>query len=40
MWPGINQGATGFYRWVLGIDAEAIGLDESVVTTGVTISSK
>ncbi len=40
VWPGINQGATGFYRWVFGIDAEPIGLDESVVTTGVTISSK
>jgi fermentation-respiration switch protein FrsA (DUF1100 family) len=40
VWPGIDQAATGFYRWVFGIDAEPIGLDESVVTTGVTITSK
>ncbi len=40
VWPGINQGATGFYRWVFGIDAEPIGLDESVVTPGVTVTSK
>ncbi len=38
--PGIDQAATGFYRWVFGIDAEPIGLDESVVTTGVTVTSK
>jgi hypothetical protein len=40
VWPGIDQAATGFYRWVFGIDAEPVGLDESVVTTGVTITSK
>jgi predicted dienelactone hydrolase len=40
VWPGIDQASTGFYRWVFGIDAEPIGLDESVVTTGVTITSK
>jgi predicted dienelactone hydrolase len=40
VWPGIHQGATGFYRWVFGIDAEPIGLDESVVTDGVTVTSK
>ena len=40
VWPGIDQGATGFYRWVFGIDPEPIGLDESVVTTGVTVTSK
>jgi fermentation-respiration switch protein FrsA (DUF1100 family) len=40
VWPGIDQAATGFYRWVFGIDAEPIGLDESVVTDGVTITSK
>ena len=40
VWPGIFQGTTGFYRWVFGIDAEPIGLDESVVTPGVTITSK
>jgi dienelactone hydrolase len=40
VWPGINQAATGFYRWVFGIDAEPVGLDESVVTDGVTITSK
>ncbi len=40
VWPGINQGSTGFFRWVFGIDAEPIGLDESVVTTGVTVTSK
>ena len=40
VWPGINQAATGFYRWVFGIDAEPIGLDESVVTDGVTVTSK
>ncbi len=40
VWPGINQAATGFYRWVFGIDPEPIGLDESVVTDGVTITSK
>lgn len=39
VWPGIHQGATGFYRWVFGIDAEPVGLDESVVTDGVTITS-
>jgi dienelactone hydrolase len=40
VWPGIDQAATGFYRWVFGIDAEPVGLDESVVTDGVTITSK
>jgi fermentation-respiration switch protein FrsA (DUF1100 family) len=40
VWPGIDQAATGFYRWVFGLDAEPIGLDESVVTTGVTVTSK
>jgi predicted dienelactone hydrolase len=40
VWPGIDQATTGFYRWVFGIDDEPIGLDESVVTTGVTVTSK
>jgi dienelactone hydrolase len=40
VWPGIDQAATGFYRWVFGIDAEPIGLDESVVTEGVTVTAK
>ena len=40
VWPGIDQAATGFYRWVFGIDAAPIGLDESVVTDGVTVTSK
>lgn len=40
VWPGVHQAATGFYRWVFGIDAEPIGLDESVVTDGVTVLSK
>ena len=40
VWPGIDQAATGFCRWVFGIDADPIGLDESVVTDGVTITSK
>ena len=40
VWPGVHQAATGFYRWVFGIDAEPIGLDESAVTDGVTITSK
>ncbi len=40
VWPGIDQAATGFYRWVFGIDAEPIGLDESVVTDGVTVTAK
>jgi dienelactone hydrolase len=40
VWPGINQAATGFYRWVFGLDAEPVGLDESIVTDGVTIASK
>lgn len=40
VWPGIDQATTGFYRWVFGIDDEPIGLDESVITTGVTVTSK
>lgn len=40
VWPGIDQASTGFYRWVFGIDDEPIGLDESVITAGVTITSK
>ncbi len=40
VWPGIDQAATGFYRWVFGLDDEPIGLDESVVTDGVTVTSK
>lgn len=40
VWPGIDQAAAGFYRWVFGIDAEPIGLDESVVTDGVTVTIK
>lgn len=39
VWPGIDQAATGFYRWVFGIDAEPIGLDASVVTDGVTVTA-
>lgn len=40
VWPGVHQATTGFFRWVFGIDAEPIGLDESAVTDGVTITSK
>jgi len=40
VWPGIQQAATGFYRWVFGVDTEPLGLDESAVTTGVTIAVK
>jgi fermentation-respiration switch protein FrsA (DUF1100 family) len=40
VWPGIDQAATGFFRWVFGVDDEPIGLDESVVTDNVTITSK
>lgn len=40
MWPGVHQAATGFYRWLFGTDAEPIGLDESAVTTGVTVTAK
>lgn len=40
IWPGVHQAATGFYRWVFGTDAEPTGLDESVVTDGVTVMSK
>ena len=40
VWPGINQAATGFYRWVFGIDAEPVGLDLSAVTDGVAITAK
>ena len=40
VWPAVNQASTGFFRWVFGIDAEPIGLDESVVTPGVTVTSK
>jgi dienelactone hydrolase len=40
VWPGIHQAATGFYRWVFGIDATPIGLDASAVTTDVTITTK
>ncbi|MGA9277503.1 hypothetical protein, partial [Ilumatobacter sp.] len=40
VWPSVHQAATGFYRWVFGTDSEPIGLDESVVTDGVTVTSK
>lgn len=40
MWPGMHQAATGFYRWVFGTDADPIGLDESALTTGVTVTAK
>jgi len=40
VWPGVHQSATGFYRWVFGIDTEPIGLDESVATDGVTVTAK
>ncbi|MCP4837069.1 MAG: hypothetical protein GY895_20155 [Phycisphaera sp.] len=40
VWPGVHQSATGFYRWVFGVDADPIGLDESVVTDGVTVTAK
>jgi predicted dienelactone hydrolase len=40
VWPAVYQSSTGFYRWVFGIDEEPIGLDESVVTEGVTVTSK
>jgi len=38
--PAIDQASVGFYRWVFGVDAEPIGLDESAITEGVTIISK
>ncbi|MGA9277167.1 alpha/beta hydrolase family protein, partial [Ilumatobacter sp.] len=38
VWPAVHQAATGFYRWVFGTDSEPIGLDESVVTDGVTVT--
>jgi dienelactone hydrolase len=38
--PAVDQASVGFYRWVFGIDAEPIGLDESAITDGVTITSK
>ncbi len=40
VWPGIDQATTGFYRWVFGIDDEPVGLDESAVTDGVTVTTK
>jgi len=40
VWPGIHQGSTGFYRWVFGVDPEPVGLDASVVTDGVTVTTK
>ncbi len=40
VWPGVHQASTGFYRWVFGLDDEPIGLDESVVTDGVTVTAK
>ncbi len=40
VWPGIHQAATGFYRWVFGIDSEPLGLDASLVTSDVTVVSK
>jgi predicted dienelactone hydrolase len=40
MWPGVHQAATGFYRWVFDIDDEPTGLNESVVTDGVTVTAK
>ena len=40
VWPGVHQASTGFYRWVFGLDDAPIGLDASVVTAGVTVTSK
>jgi predicted dienelactone hydrolase len=40
VWPGIHQAATGFYRWVFGIDETPIGLDASAVTDAVTVTAK
>jgi len=40
VFPGVYQSSTGFFRWVFGIDPDPIGLDESAVTDGVTITSK
>jgi fermentation-respiration switch protein FrsA (DUF1100 family) len=40
VWPGIHQAATGFYRWVFGIDEEPLGLDASTVTDAVTVTVK
>lgn len=40
VWPGVHQAATAFYRWVFGDDSEPVGLDESAVTEGVTVTSK
>jgi len=40
VWPAVHQSSTGFYRWVFGIDEEPVGLDESAVTDGVTVTSK
>ena len=40
VWPGIHQAATAFYRWVFGLGDSPIGLDESAVTDGITITAK
>lgn len=40
VWPGVHQAATGFYRWVFGIDPEPVGLDASVVADGVAVTAK
>jgi fermentation-respiration switch protein FrsA (DUF1100 family) len=40
VWPAIHQSATGFYRWVFGVDDDPIGLDASAVTDSITVTSK
>ena len=39
VWPGIHQAATGFFRYVFGMDPVPVGVDESIVD-GVKIESK
>jgi dienelactone hydrolase len=38
--PAVDQASVGFYRWVFGLDAEPVGLDESAITDDVEIASK
>lgn len=38
VWPAIHQATTGFFRWVFGIDAEPLGLDEFTVD-GVSVTA-
>lgn len=38
VWPGINQAATGFFRYVFGMDPEPLGLDAPAVRETITDS--